>query len=408
MDITRVPLISDTEEHELKELTAHVLPDNPSASGRSAAEIKAALTQAFVGESAYNVVALIDRVVRDINGSLGDAEKMIEATHRPIVSVEGLEPGSDPEAVLSFKDGQMLLHFKLPKGEKGDMGVKGEQGDPFLISKTFSSVDEMNAGAATDGVLPGQYVAIDTNVEQEDSAKVYIKREDGTYGFVVDLSGKAGIQGPKGDKGDPYTLTTEDKLEIVQEATKEYVKIFGEWSLDFTGIPDSNDWIRSALAVKDGCLYAYADPWSIVDEQGLSVGEVTPMDEVPFSLATLDKAATYFVVNGVGGGESVRLVFAIQKEESASGGLEARVQGTSDYPDGLLCYWEDLTNISDTSFFVVSGLSTYSGAHAFSHTIPVSLAKAGSGYMIGTETNIQADHFAVLGATVLNVTLYVL
>ncbi len=105
--------------------------------------------------------------------------------------------------------------------EKWLASLKGDKGDPFMISKTFSSVEEMNAGAATDGVLPGQYVAIDTNVEDPDSAKVFLKREDGTYGFVVDLSGREGIQGPPGPKGDAYTLTDLDKQEIANKVLAE-------------------------------------------------------------------------------------------------------------------------------------------------------------------------------------------
>jgi hypothetical protein len=96
---------------------------------------------------------------------------------------------------FTFKDGSTAVT------ESSVIGPQGEQGLPFMISKTFSSVDEMYAGAATDGVLPGQYVAIDTNVENEDSAKVFLKKEDGTYAFVVDLSGKEGIQGPQGPQG---------------------------------------------------------------------------------------------------------------------------------------------------------------------------------------------------------------
>lgn len=97
---------------------------------------------------------------------------------------------------FTFEDGSTAVTEASVIGPRGPQGV---QGSPFMISKTFSSVDEMHAGAATDGVLPGQYVAIDTNVENEDSAKVFLKKEDGTYAFVVDLSGKEGIQGPQGD-----------------------------------------------------------------------------------------------------------------------------------------------------------------------------------------------------------------
>lgn len=87
------------------------------------------------------------------------------------------------------------------QGEQGPQGEKGDKGDAFSIAKLFASVDEMNAGFATDGVVEGQFVLINTgNVEDEDNAKLYVKGAE-SYSFVCDLSGTAGIQGPKGDTG---------------------------------------------------------------------------------------------------------------------------------------------------------------------------------------------------------------
>lgn len=95
-----------------------------------------------------------------------------------------------------------------PKGDQGEagpqgiQGVKGDPGDPFLISKIYSSVDEMNAGYTTDGLAIGKFVMINTgSIEDEDTGKVFCKG-DTSYQFIVDLSGATGIQGPKGDKGD--------------------------------------------------------------------------------------------------------------------------------------------------------------------------------------------------------------
>ncbi len=81
------------------------------------------------------------------------------------------------------------------KGKQGDPGEQGPQGEPFFISKIFKSVDEMNRSWETDGVPFGRYVAIDTDVENDEAAQVYIKTEQG-YKFVTDLSGKQGIEGP--------------------------------------------------------------------------------------------------------------------------------------------------------------------------------------------------------------------
>lgn len=95
-----------------------------------------------------------------------------------------------------------VFNFTIPAGEKGEKGAKGEKGDPFTIAKTFSSVEEMNSGFATDEVLQGSFVIIDTgNVEDEDNAKLYIKGES-SYDFITDLSGAQGIKGEKGDTGE--------------------------------------------------------------------------------------------------------------------------------------------------------------------------------------------------------------
>lgn len=112
---------------------------------------------------------------------------------------------------------QGIQGAKGDKGDKGDRGLQGpqgaqgERGEPFAISKTYPSVAAMNAGYASDGVLFGQFVLIDTgNVEDEDNAKLYVKGST-SYSYIADLSGSPGIkgdqgpqgiQGPKGEKGD--------------------------------------------------------------------------------------------------------------------------------------------------------------------------------------------------------------
>ena len=115
------------------------------------------------------------------------------------------------------KGSQGIQGIQGAKGDKGDRGLQGpqgaqgERGEPFAISKTYPSVAAMNAGYASDGVLFGQFVLIDTgNVEDEDNAKLYVKGST-SYSYITDLSGSPGIkgdqgpqgiQGPKGEKGD--------------------------------------------------------------------------------------------------------------------------------------------------------------------------------------------------------------
>lgn len=89
-------------------------------------------------------------------------------------------------------------------GATGAQGPKGDKGDPFAIARVFTSVAEMQAGAATDGVPIGSFVTIDTgNVNDEDNAKLYYKTANAVngYTYLTDLSGATGIQGPQGETG---------------------------------------------------------------------------------------------------------------------------------------------------------------------------------------------------------------
>lgn len=88
-----------------------------------------------------------------------------------------------------------------PQGIQGIQGPKGDKGDPFSVSKVYASIDEMNAGYATDGVPVGGFVVITTgDVDDEDNAKVYCKG-DTAYEYITDMSGAQGIQGPQGEQG---------------------------------------------------------------------------------------------------------------------------------------------------------------------------------------------------------------
>ena len=82
-------------------------------------------------------------------------------------------------------------------------GTKGQKGDGFSITKTYSSIAEMNAGYSSDGVPINSFVLIETgNVEDKDNAKLFIKGAT-KYEYLTDLSGSQGIQGERGMQGDP-------------------------------------------------------------------------------------------------------------------------------------------------------------------------------------------------------------
>lgn len=93
--------------------------------------------------------------------------------------------------------------------------VKFEPSDnSFVIAKTYSSIADMNANYYTDDVKIGEFVLIQSYVDDVDNAKLYVKT-DTSYQFIVDLSGTQGMPGNTPIKGIDY-WTSEDKTEIVE------------------------------------------------------------------------------------------------------------------------------------------------------------------------------------------------
>ena len=103
-------------------------------------------------------------------------------------------PSVDAEGNISWSNDKGLDNPQTQniKGEKGDTG------EPFTISKTYPSVEEMNVDF--DNMNVGDYVMIASSVEDEDNAKLYVKT-DTEWTFITDFSGAVGIKGEKGDIG---------------------------------------------------------------------------------------------------------------------------------------------------------------------------------------------------------------
>lgn len=99
---------------------------------------------------------------------------------------------------------QGIQGMEGPQGEQGIQGIQGPKGDPgeaFKVSKTYASVEAMQAGFSTDGLPNGAFVIIDTgDVEDPDNASLWCKG-DSAYVYIADLSGMAGIRGPEGPQG---------------------------------------------------------------------------------------------------------------------------------------------------------------------------------------------------------------
>lgn len=79
--------------------------------------------------------------------------------------------------------------------------LKGERGYPFRIEKTYPSVEAMRADFTTCGLDFGAMVAIVSDVEDPDNAKLYAKGNS-QWEYIVDMSGAKGIQGETGGQGE--------------------------------------------------------------------------------------------------------------------------------------------------------------------------------------------------------------
>lgn len=105
-----------------------------------------------------------------------------------IGNVETGEYDQDASASITGKFGEQKLNLKLPIGK------------PFKIKKSYKSIAEMNDNIVTDLDL-FEFCLIDTgSVEDEDTAKLYMRNETGAR-FLTDLSGAQGIQGVQGETG---------------------------------------------------------------------------------------------------------------------------------------------------------------------------------------------------------------
>lgn len=326
-----LPKISEEQKKAIKNMGVFALPDSPAAYGMKAGAVKPKFWKPLV-EGDSSLVGLINAMIETLNTILKDVQgkqslavsKIEKTSSKGLVDTytitflsgktstftlrngaDGITPwiGIDPityEWKFSYDEGVNWTSTNvIAKGEQGD------KGDPFLISKTFASVAEMHASANTDGVLVGQYVAIDTNVEDPDSAKIFLKTETG-YQFVVDLSGKEGIQGPNGAdghtpvKGTDY-WTDADKQEIVDEV--------------IAGIPSD-----------DGVSDVQLNGATIVDENGVAIIPVVTATSGGIGLLRVGNLA-----NGQMGVRNINGVIALAYPEASINGFTQRKAQGSQY-----------------------------------------------------------------------------
>lgn len=152
----------------------------------------------------------IDTAIDNVNSAIQetenldlDAEKVNKTTTVTITKKDGTEKSVN---ILDGQDGQDLqfiwqgtsLGIKTENQQEytfvdlqGVQGKRGEQGEPFTIKKTYSSIAEMNADF--NNMQLGDYVMIASSVEVEDNAKLYTRGES-QWIFITDFSGATGIR----------------------------------------------------------------------------------------------------------------------------------------------------------------------------------------------------------------------
>lgn len=172
-------------------------------------------------------------------------------------------------------------------GDKGDKGDKGDTGKPFVIAKTYPSIQAMETGYATDGVDVGAFVVIDTgSVEDPDNGRLYLKG-DTAYQFIVDLSGIQGLtgpQGPKGDKGDKG-----DRGESAMEGFIDVIYPVGSLYWSSRNVNPST-WLGGTWEqIKDKFVLAAGDIYTNGDEGGNAEVTLT-VDNLPSHTHTITRA----------------------------------------------------------------------------------------------------------------------
>ena len=131
-----------------------------------------------------------------------------------IGTVETGEYDEIPTANITGKFGEQKLNLRLPTGK------------PFKIKKTYSSITDMNQNIQADLNLY-EFCMINTgNVEDEDTAKLYMRDVDGAH-YITDLSGAQGIQGVKGETGITPNLTI-GTVETGEPGTQASATITGD------------------------------------------------------------------------------------------------------------------------------------------------------------------------------------
>ena len=143
------------------------------------------------------VISILDSEITAVNEKKQEVVNLIDEIQNKLDNGDFIGEKGDK----GDKGDQGIQGERGIQGEQGPQGIQGPigpQGEAFRIKKTYSSIAEMNADFSNMNV--GDYVMIANSVEQEDNAKLYTKGEN-AWIFITDFSGATGIQGEQGIQG---------------------------------------------------------------------------------------------------------------------------------------------------------------------------------------------------------------
>lgn len=143
------------------------------------------------------VISILDSEITAVNEKKQEVVNLIDKIQNQLDDGDFIGEKGDK----GDKGDQGIQGERGIQGEQGPQGIQGPvgpQGEPFTIKKTYTSIAEMNADFSNMNV--GDYVMIANSVEQEDNAKLYTKGEN-AWIFITDFSGATGIQGEQGIQG---------------------------------------------------------------------------------------------------------------------------------------------------------------------------------------------------------------
>ncbi len=185
---------------------------------------------ADAAEESKRQAGISEEKAKDSENAALASEKAAKASEDAAAASEAAAKKSEDSAAASADTAKQYSGHPNKVGDNGnwwawnpDRQEFEDTGDRACLNYdiTYPSIDAMEADA--ENQKPGTVAIISTDINVEDNAKTYIKRADGTWGFLADLSGFTGvgiknIVWTSGNHApgtmDVYTITLTDGREI--------------------------------------------------------------------------------------------------------------------------------------------------------------------------------------------------